>query len=130
MLILTLRTDKPESEIGWYQAKNQIAYHTWTAHRQLAETIHQELLNLLKSQDKDWLDLEGLVIFKGPGSYTGLRIGMSVANALATSLDIPIVATNDENWQESGIKKLMHSGNEKQVIPDYGAPAYVSSQKK
>lgn len=35
-------------------------------------------------------DLEGIEVEKGPGSYTGLRVGVSVANALGFSLGIPV----------------------------------------
>lgn len=35
-------------------------------------------------------DLEGIEVEKGPGSFTGLRVGVSVANALGYSLGIPV----------------------------------------
>lgn len=35
--------------------------------------------------------LKAIVVFAGPGSFTGLRVGVSVANALAWSLDIPVI---------------------------------------
>jgi len=39
-------------------------------------------------------DLEGIVFSKGPGSFTGLRIGISVSKGLSFSLGIPIVGVN------------------------------------
>ncbi len=54
----------------------------------------QVLLNLitdiLKENNLDFEDLKSLEIEKGPGSYTGLKVGASVANALAFSLSIPV----------------------------------------
>jgi hypothetical protein len=96
MIILTLRTDKPESELGLYDDEKQLAYEAWHAHRELAETIHKKLAEILKDASKELSDIEGVVCFKGPGSFTGLRIGLSVGNALAYAQSIPIVARSNE----------------------------------
>lgn len=37
-----------------------------------------------------WKDLDGIEVEKGPGSFTGLRVGVSVANALGFALGIPV----------------------------------------
>lgn len=39
-------------------------------------------------------DLAGIAVSKGPGSYTGLRIGVSVAKGLCYALDIPLIAVD------------------------------------
>lgn len=122
-LILTLRTDKPEAEIGLYQGKNKLAYQTWQAHRSLAETIHTQIDKLINSKSKYLQDLQGIVCYEGPGSFTGLRIGLSVGNALAYANKIPIVTTGSENWIEVGINRLISGGDEKVVLPSYGAAA-------
>lgn len=130
MLILTLRTDKPEAEIGLYDDAKQLAYETWEAHRQLSETIHSKLRDLLIGHDKDWQDIQGIVCFKGPGSFTGLRIGLTVGNSLATNLRVPIVSTQNDDWLQSGVDKLLGSGNEKVALPDYGRAARITLPKK
>lgn len=130
MLVLTTRTDKPEAEIGLYQDSRQLAYVTWQAHRQLAETIHLKVEELLRTQAKTLDDLDGLVAFKGPGSFTGLRIGLSVANALAYSLGIPIVTAATENWITQGIQALQAGTDEKIGLPEYGATANVTLPRK
>lgn len=54
----------------------------------------QVLLNLiteiLKENGLEFSDLSGIEVEKGPGSYTGLKVGASVANALGFSLGIPV----------------------------------------
>ena len=129
MLILIIRTDKPEAEIGLYNGTAKLAYSTWTAHRRLAETIHLRLQELLGSQDKKLHDIQGIVVYKGPGSFTGLRIGLSVANALAYSLDIPIASTQGKNWIISGCEALAQGRNETAAMPEYGSPPHVTPPK-
>jgi len=130
MLILTLKTDQPEAEICLYEDTKLLKQETWQAHRQLAETIHTKLANLLKSSHKDWKDISGIVCFKGPGSFTGLRIGMSVANAAAYGVDAKIVSEQGKLWRENGIKRLQAGDSEVVAMPEYGAEAHITQQRK
>lgn len=54
----------------------------------------QVLLNLitdiLKENNLEFKDLKEIEVEKGPGSYTGLKVGASVANALGFSLQVPV----------------------------------------
>ncbi len=126
MLTLTIRTDKPEAEIGLFQDGQQLIYETWPAHRQLAETIHLKIKDLLSSQHKSVEDLNGIVVFQGPGSFTGLRIGISVGNALAEALNIPIVAAKRNGWLATGNSRIQKGGNDQLVAPEYGSPPHVT----
>ena len=45
---------------------------------------------ILKENKLDFKDLTAIEVTTGPGSFTGLRVGVSVANALAYSLGIPV----------------------------------------
>jgi tRNA threonylcarbamoyladenosine biosynthesis protein TsaB len=129
-MILTLRTDKPEAEVGLFdESGEQIGYEIWQAHRELSETILSKIENLLTANNLQKEDLSGLVFYKGPGSFTGLRIGASVANAFAYSLTIPSVAETGENWVDEGINKLKN-GESQMLIPEYGAPPHITQQKK
>lgn len=129
MIILSIRTDKPEAEIGLFDGKEQLVYKVWHAHRQLAESLHSKILKLLESQHKSWNDIGAIVAFTGPGSFTGLRIGLSVANALAYSYMIPIVGASGEDWIHAGSTKLLEGQDEKQILPKYGSPAHTTLQK-
>lgn len=129
-MILTLRTDKPESEIGLFEDGKEAVYLKWQAHRQLAETIHQKIKDALDSQNKKPEDVKGIVVYAGPGSFTGLRIGTSVANALAYSLQIPVVGVGGSNWQLDGITQIESGEDSKIVVPEYGSAAHVTQPKK
>jgi tRNA threonylcarbamoyladenosine biosynthesis protein TsaB len=130
MIILTIRTDKPEAEIGLYSDRRQIAYQKWQAHRRLAETIHDHIETMLKAQKKNWHDIKGIVCYQGPGSFTGLRIGLTVANALAAALEIPIIGQTSEDWLALGIDDLLGGKNDGLVLPEYGSPVHITLPKK
>jgi tRNA threonylcarbamoyladenosine biosynthesis protein TsaB len=130
MILLTIRTDNPEAEIGLYDGDKQLAYETWQAHRQLAETIHQKIEMLLESQHIQWSDLQGIVCYQGPGSFTGLRIGLTVADTLSYSLGILVVATQDPEWLETGIQRLQNGESDGVAMPFYGADAHITPPRK
>lgn len=48
------------------------------------------ILKLLRTTHYELHTLEGIEVEKGPGSFTGLRVGVSVANALSFALGIPV----------------------------------------
>ena len=130
MLVLSIRTDNPEAEVGLFKDDEQLAYETWHAHRELSTTLHRKIEDLLKSQDASLQDLGGIVCFQGPGSFTGLRIGLTVADTLAYSLPIPIVAAMEEGWLQTGLARL-HAGEDDRIaLPHYGAPVHITLPKK
>lgn len=130
MIILTIRSDNPEAEIGLYDNNRKLACVKWQAHRELAETIHKRIDDILNESSKSLKDIDGIICFKGPGSFTGLRIGFSVANALAYSLNAPIVSTAGASWIKLGIEKLQNGANEEIAMPEYGAPVNVTEPRK
>lgn len=130
MIILTIRTDKPEAELGLYNDATQLAYTTWTAHRELSETIHKKIDELLQSENKALHDIEGIVCYKGPGSFTGLRIGLTVANSLAYALQVPVAARMDPKWLETGVKDLLAGHDDHVALPEYGGEVHTTPQKK
>ena len=129
MLILTIRTDKPEAEIGLYDKNNSLAYDTWLADRQLAETIHKKIKQILDNNQRDLNQIDAVAVFIGPGSFTGLRIGITVASSLAYGLNIPIVGANGDDWIKLSIKRLIKGENDKQVLPEYGALPHITKPK-
>lgn len=132
MIILSMRTDKPEAELGLFDDSVRLGYHVWPAHRQLAETLHIQIADLLERNEVKLKEIQGIIVFAGPGSFTGLRIGISVANALAYSLDVPVVASITEDWISLGYKLLQIAEPQPTtyVLPGYGSPVHITTQKK
>ncbi len=124
-MILAIKTDRPEAEISLFQGSVRQKQKEWLAGRQLSKQLLPEIKKIVG----DWEKLEGIVIFAGPGSFTGLRIGHTVANTLAYSLNIPIASATGRNWIEIAVKKLLRAKPLQQVAPRYGAPAKITLPK-
>lgn len=130
MITLALRTDKPEAELYLYDNEKMLDETKWQAHLKLAETLNSKIDEILNKSSISYKDLDGIAIYKGPGSFTGLRIGMSVANALAYSQAIPIVARGTNSWLAEAIQALKAGRSDKVAAPEYGAPAHITKPKK
>lgn len=130
MITLSIRTENPSVEVCLFNDYEKIGEIIWDAHRILADTIHIKIYELLQISKLDWKDISGIVCFSGPGSFTGLRIGITVGNMLAYGLSTPIVKGNNKDWQLNGIKRLLIGEDEKVVVPDYGQEIKITKPKK
>lgn len=57
-----------------------------------AEKLHVFIEEILQELQLTFQDLSAIAVSQGPGSYTGLRIGVSAAKGLCFALDIPLIA--------------------------------------
>ena len=95
-MILAVRSDKLEAEIYLLNDDGTLLRQKiWDAGRTLAKNLLGELDELVNG---DFDQLTGLIAYKGPGSFTGLRIGITTQNAIAYGKELPIVGTAGDNW--------------------------------
>lgn len=59
-----------------------------------AERLHVFIEEIIKEAGIMYNDLSAIAVSQGPGSYTGLRIGVSAAKGLCYALDIPLIAVD------------------------------------
>lgn len=59
-----------------------------------AERLHVFIEEILKETGIKFQDLKAIAVSKGPGSYTGLRIGVSAAKGFCYALDIPLISVD------------------------------------
>lgn len=57
-----------------------------------AEKLHQFIEEVVKEAGVELSDLNAVAVSKGPGSYTGLRIGVSAVKGLCFALDVPLIS--------------------------------------
>ncbi|MBL7141818.1 tRNA (adenosine(37)-N6)-threonylcarbamoyltransferase complex dimerization subunit type 1 TsaB [Patescibacteria group bacterium] len=123
-----------------------------------SENLLLGLDKLLKQNKKTLKTLKGIIVVNGPGSFTGIRVGLSVANTLAWSLGIPVIGVsphtkrrcifkNAKHYRRSGMgvsltragdneqllgqgfKKLLKTKTSRPVMPFYGKEPNISQPK-
>jgi len=130
-MILAIRTDKPEAEIYLYSKDGQLVdSYKWQAHRELSVTILSCIDKVLEKNKLKISDIKGLAVYSGPGSFTGLRIGITVANTLAYCLNLPIVSLDNAQWQSNNLQELFQKMHKQIILPQYGSDVRISQPKK
>lgn len=131
-MLLGLKTDNPVAELYLYdEAGKLLAERQWRADRQLAHGLLAEIDAFLVLHDCRLQSLGGLFAYEGPGSFTGLRIGLTVINTLAYALRVPVVGqAADTDWRETAVKRLRSGDNDRVVMPFYGVDARITLPRK
>ncbi len=125
-----IRTDSPVAELYLYEGETLVAQETWEADRTLAHGILAHIEQFLGAHDQTIHTLQGLFVFRGPGSFTGLRISITVMNTLAYAASLPLVGTLGDDWRQRAVQGLGAGQNDGSVLPFYGAEARITSPKK
>jgi len=102
----------------------------WQADRTLAKNLLGYLQEQLKKNGKTFADITALGAFRGPGSFTGLRIGLTVLNTIADSEGTPIVGEGGESWKENALVRIDAGENDRIVLPYYGSEAHITKPRK
>lgn len=130
-MILLLDTSQPACYLALHDDNGELIHEeSWEVARELAEKLLGRIKQRLEEHNTDWHDVRGIGVFQGPGSFTGLRIGMSVVNALADDLSVPIVGAQNDDWRNIALKRLEDGDNDKIVLPFYGREANITTPRK
>jgi len=104
--------------------------YEWQADRTLAQGLLLYIKQKLQENNADFKDLSAIGVLKGPGSFTGLRIGITVVNTLASSMNIPIVGETGDGWKQKAIEAIESGRNDEVVMPHYGSEANITKPRK
>lgn len=103
-VILSIETSTPVCSVAIHNEQGLVAMtnlHKGMSHSSLLNPVIQSLLQLT---DLPMSELTAIAISKGPGSYTGLRIGTSTAKGLCYALDIPLISVETLKAMASGVQ--------------------------
>ena len=125
-MIVLLDTSTPVCRVTTVDNKGNRAEHTWHADRELSDG----LLALLQEKLGSFDAITGIGFMRGPGSFTGLRIGASVLNAIASDRAVPIIGVTGESWRETALQRLADGEDDRIVLPEYGREARITQPRK
>ena len=91
---LALDTSGATSNVAVGTAEKAVAELSVRRKRTHSEQIVPHIEAVLRLAGLDRVDLTGIAVTSGPGSFTGLRIGLATAKAMAFALQIPLVGVN------------------------------------
>lgn len=87
---LALHTTSPQLGLALSNFQGSKKIQTWDLGRDLSSHLHRLLQAFIAPQT--WSDFAFIAVAKGPGSFTGTRIGVATARTLAQQLQIPLFA--------------------------------------
>lgn len=116
MLVLAINTASSKTGIALFEVKNSavkiLAKNSWPAKNNEAEKLMPAIDKLLKKVRKTYEDLKQIYVVKGPGSFTGLRVGVTVANTISSLVgaDLIGVTTFDFLHSQTELPVLLFAG--------------------
>ena len=97
---------------------------TWESQANESVKVLPGLKKLLEDADKTWQDLTHVFVVKGPGAYTSLRVGITIANGLAWTLKIPMWSADVFELWENRLKEEKQK-NPHEIVIAAGKDKYL-----
>ena len=102
-LILHIETATDICSVALSEGDRQLSLVESDQARSHASLLNSFIRESISQAGKELKDLDGVAVSKGPGSYTGLRIGVSTAKGLSYALEIPLLATGTLESMANGL---------------------------
>jgi tRNA threonylcarbamoyladenosine biosynthesis protein TsaB len=106
-LILNIETSTSVCSVAVSRGEKVIDYRESPGERSHATYLTSFINEVLQNSGITPIDLDAIAVSKGPGSYTGLRIGIATAKGIAYSLKKPLIAIDTMLCMALGLKSEM-----------------------
>lgn len=90
MILKIDTTDNKKTEVALLDKKGGLVNKSVEDRKYGSQTLIPQIIAILARTKKKFSDLSKIEVNPGPGSYTGVRVGVAVANALSWALKLPI----------------------------------------
>jgi tRNA threonylcarbamoyl adenosine modification protein YeaZ len=133
---IALHTSTPQLGIAINNYAGDSRSQTWDLGRDLASQLHQHLAAMLLPQT--WQDLAFIAVAKGPGGFTGTRVGVVTARTIAQQLNIPLFGISNlaaiaaaQNYQGENLLAVQMDARREQLfvgiyqVTDLGLKTYM-----
>lgn len=91
-MLLAMDTCGTTGSLALALANGEIVAHAELLNKTYAAMLVPRVRDLLEQHGASWQDVEAIFVTSGPGSFTGVRIGLSAAKAFAEALERPLIA--------------------------------------
>src|SRR5690349_18029225 len=88
-LLLALDTSTSTASVALFDGHQVLSETTWRAGREHSTRVLLEVEIALERIGRSHEQLSGLVVARGPGSFTGVRVALSVAKGIAAGRGLP-----------------------------------------
>ncbi len=108
-MILCLETATPVCSVALNDGCCTIALRETEGQNAHSEKITNFIREVMETAKIDYKQLDAVAVSKGPGSYTGLRIGVSTAKGICYAADLPLMAIDTLEAMAHGMKAKLGS---------------------
>jgi len=110
-MILSIETSTEVCSVALHKDGNLLAYYELFTEKSHSSALTLLVRSIVANMNKKLTDLQGIVLSQGPGSYTGLRVGTSVAKGLCYALDMPLYAVDT-------LLAMVHTAKQMILLPE------------
>jgi len=115
MLTLFIDTIEERNQIIIFRDEKILVKKSWLVRRDNGVNLFSSLKTILNSAKIKLKDCKEIVVVSGPGGFSAVRIGVTAANLLAFSLNIPVC----------GVKKEEDIFSKRKMQSEFVAPFYI-----
>lgn len=103
-IILNIDTAVESASVCLAKDANLIQFAINSNQKDHASWLHSIIQKIISGSDLNLKDIEAVAVSIGPGSYTGLRVGLSAAKGLCFALNIPLITINTLEMMAHAVK--------------------------
>lgn len=111
-LILNIDTSTEQASVCLSQNGELIKIMNSKEQKEHASFIHPAINKIIQTQKINLKDISAVAVTQGPGSYTGLRVGMATAKGLCYALNIPLITIGTLEVMTVAALETLNSLNE------------------
>jgi len=104
-IILNIDTAVESASVCLAKDANPVQFAINNNQKDHASWLHSTVKKIVSDAELTIKDIEAIAVSIGPGSYTGLRVGLSAAKGLCFALNIPLIAVNTLEMIAAAVKE-------------------------
>ena len=131
MIDLLLDSSNIDLSVGLAKDGKILEYTSYEAWQCQSEYMIQEIDKLLTKHNITRQDISGVIVNIGPGSYTGIRISLTIAKVMCLALNIPLYALSSLRALQKGLEPsicLMNARSNRSYIGVYSDEVILVDQ--